>query len=123
MLPDGLDTRVGERGVTLSGGQKQRTALARAFYRDFDILLLDDVLSAVDHETEKALIEAIYRRGQGATMLLVSHRISVLSKADHIIVFEDGKLRETGRHQALLEKPDSPYARAWRLQQAEGGDE
>lgn len=121
-LPDGLSTRVGERGITLSGGQRQRTALARAFYRDFDLLLLDDVLSAVDHATEQQLIRAIYERSKGATTLIVSHRISVLQQADHILVLDAGRVVAQGRHAELAEVP-GPYADAWRLQQAEAKGE
>lgn len=116
-LVDGLDTVVGERGITLSGGQRQRTALARAFYRDFDLLLLDDVMSAVDHATEKRLIDAVYRRGGGRTTLIVSHRISALARADRIIVIDGGRVVAEGTHAELLER-DGPYARAWRLQRA-----
>ena len=116
-LAEGLNTVVGERGVTLSGGQRQRTALARVFYRDFDVLLLDDVMSAVDHATEKALIDAIYRRTKGRTTLIVSHRISVLSHADRVIVLDEGRLVEEGVHQALA-SGDGPYSRAWALQRA-----
>lgn len=116
-FPEGLDTRVGERGITLSGGQRQRTALARAFYRDFDVLLLDDVMSAVDHATEKKLIDAVYRRAAGCTTIIVSHRISVLARADRIIVLEDGRLVEEGTHASLLQRA-GPYARAWKLQRA-----
>ena len=116
-FPDGLATVVGERGMTVSGGQRQRTALARAFYRDFDVLLLDDVMSAVDHATEKKLIEALYRRTAGGTTIVVSHRISVLAKADRVIVLDGGRLVADGPHEQLL-AGDGPYARAWRLQQA-----
>jgi ATP-binding cassette subfamily B protein len=116
-LEHGLETRVGERGVMLSGGQRQRAALARAFYRDFEMLLLDDVLSAVDHATEKRLIDAIYARGKGATTLIVSHRVSALKHADRIIVLDGGKKVAEGTHDALVQE-DGPYARAWRLQQA-----
>ncbi|MGK0361055.1 MAG: ATP-binding cassette subfamily B multidrug efflux pump [Bradymonadia bacterium] len=111
----GLDTLVGERGVTVSGGQRQRTALARAFYRDFDVLLLDDVMSAVDHATEHALIKSLYRRTAGRTTLVVSHRISVLAKADRIIVLDEGRLVAEGQHVDLA-AGDGPYARAWALQ-------
>lgn len=116
-FPEGLATTVGERGITLSGGQRQRTALARAFYRDFEVLLLDDVMSAVDHATEKRLIDALYRRAARKTTLVVSHRISVLTKADRILVLDDGRLIGQGSHEELLEAAE-PYARAWRLQQA-----
>lgn len=117
-LPEGLETKVGERGVMLSGGQRQRTALARAFYKDFEILLLDDVLSAVDHATEKRLIDEIYRRRKGATTLIVSHRVSALKHADQILVMEAGRVIARGTHDALLGDKDGPYWRAWRLQQA-----
>ncbi|MEZ4474894.1 MAG: ABC transporter ATP-binding protein [bacterium] len=114
---DGLDTVVGERGITVSGGQRQRTALARAFYRDFDLLLLDDVMSAVDHATEKQLIESIYRRSRGKPTLIVSHRLSVLARASRVIVLDEGKLVDAGTHAELLRR-EGPYARTWRLQQA-----
>jgi ATP-binding cassette subfamily B multidrug efflux pump len=117
-LPEGLDTLVGERGITLSGGQRQRAALARAWYRDFDLLLLDDVMSAVDHATEKQLIEATYRRCTRATTLIVSHRCSVLARAERILVLSEGRLIASGTHEALLADAEGPYARAWRLQQA-----
>ena len=116
-FPDGLNTIIGERGVTLSGGQRQRTALARAFYRDFDVLLLDDVMSAVDHATEKKLIDALYRRSDRKTTLVVSHRISVLTRADRILVLDEGRLVSSGTHAELLETK-GPYAKAWALQQA-----
>lgn len=117
-LVDGIDTKVGERGITLSGGQRQRTALARAFYRDGKLMLLDDCMSAVDHATEKRLIDAIYKRAEGATTFIVSHRISVLKRADKVIVLDEGRLVATGVHDELAEL-EGPYRRAWRLQQAE----
>jgi ABC-type multidrug transport system fused ATPase/permease subunit len=108
---------VGERGVTLSGGQRQRAALARTFYRAFDLLLLDDVMSAVDHATEKHLIDAVYRRTNGNTALLVSHRISALSKANRILVLQDGAIVDEGTHQQLCRRPGI-YQKTWRLQNA-----
>lgn len=117
-LPEGLDTVVGERGITLSGGQRQRAALARAWYKDFELLLLDDVMSAVDHATEKRLIEAVYRRSAHATTLIVSHRCSVLAKAQRVLVLDGGRLVACDTHEALIQSPDGPYARAWKLQQA-----
>ena len=116
-LPEGLNTVVGERGVTLSGGQRQRTALARAWYRDFDLLLLDDVMSAVDHATEKRLIDALYRRTVGRTTMIVSHRVSVLTRADRVLVLDEGKLVDQGTHEELLRR-EGPYSRAWQLQRA-----
>ena len=113
---EGLNTPVGERGVTLSGGQKQRTSLARAFYRsDLRLLLLDDVLSAVDHNTEEQLIQAIYTRNPQCTTLIVSHRMSVLQKADRVIVLENGQLTDQGSPDELLAK-DGSYSAAWKAQ-------
>jgi ATP-binding cassette subfamily B multidrug efflux pump len=126
-LPDGLRTVVGERGVTLSGGQRQRVALARGFARDFDLLLLDDVLSAVDHDTEQRLVKAILRRASGAegqrpTLVVVSHRLGVLSHADRVLVLDQGRLVDQGHHSELILRP-GPYRDAWRVQREEGEDE
>ena len=126
-LPDGLDTIVGERGVMLSGGQRQRTALARALYRDPPVLLLDDVLSAVDQGTEARLVDAIrnLRERTGAdhspTTIIVSHRTSVLEHADEILVLENGRVAERGTHQELLAL-GGLYA-STHDHQARGGDE
>jgi ATP-binding cassette subfamily B multidrug efflux pump len=115
---DGLKTLVGEKGISLSGGQKQRIALARALYlEDFEVLLLDDVLSAVDHATERKLIDSIDQRK--CTSIIVSHRMSVLQKMDHIIVLDQGQIIEQGTHQTLI-KQNGLYAQAWQTQQ---GDE
>jgi ATP-binding cassette, subfamily B, multidrug efflux pump len=106
-LPEGLDTVVGERGVMLSGGQRQRAALARALHRRLPVLVLDDVLSAVDQTTEAAMVAAI--RGlrsdgpsRAPTTIIVSHRTSVLEHADEILVLEDGRIIERGTHEELL---------------------
>ena len=120
-LVDGLETVVGERGVTLSGGQRQRTALARAFYRPFQMLILDDVMSAVDHATESALINAVYRRVDGRTAIMASHRISVLAQADHIIVLDEGRIVDQGSHNELCSRPGL-YRRAWELQNGESAE-
>ncbi len=121
-LPHGVDTLVGERGVMLSGGQRQRVALAHALYRDFDVLVLDDVLSAVDHGTEQRLISALAAVGQGRhrpTVWLVSNRASALVHADTILVLEQGRLRDQGTHAELIERP-GPYQDAWNHQRVEG---
>ncbi|RME43896.1 MAG: ABC transporter ATP-binding protein [Deltaproteobacteria bacterium] len=116
-LPEGLDTVVGERGVTLSGGQRQRIALARSFFRGGKLFLLDDVLSAVDQTTEERLIAEIYRQmGEDATLVITSHRLSVLQRADEILVLDQGRLIERGTHAQLVEKPGL-YRDAWRYQQ------
>ncbi len=107
-LPKGLDTVVGERGVMLSGGQRQRSALARALYRGRPILLLDDVLSAVDQGTEARMVEAIRNLrggvagGMAPTTVIVSHRTSVLEHADEIVVLEGGRIAERGTHAQLI---------------------
>jgi ATP-binding cassette subfamily B multidrug efflux pump len=115
-FPQGVETRVGERGVTLSGGQRQRAALARAFYRQgYQLLLLDDVLSAVDHATESDLIRALYAREPRCTTLIVSHRMSVLERADRVLVFDEGALIAQGTPRALA-SGEGLYAQAWRAQ-------
>ncbi|MEC8024988.1 MAG: ABC transporter ATP-binding protein [Myxococcota bacterium] len=111
-FPDGLDTVVGERGVTLSGGQRQRAALARAFYRGGRILILDDTLSAVDHDTEQRLIQAIYAQGDGRTVVMVSNRVSALRHADILVVLDQGRVVQQGTHDELL-AAGGAYADAW----------
>jgi ATP-binding cassette subfamily B protein len=123
-LGEGLDTVVGERGVMLSGGQRQRTALARALYRRPRLLLLDDVLSAVDQETESRLVQAIRAlrdsAGGRSTTVIVSHRTSVLEHCDEILVLDAGVVAERGTHRELL-AADGLYALAHRHQEdAEG---
>lgn len=116
-LPQGLDTIVGERGISLSGGQRQRTALARGLVRPRPIVLLDDVLSAVDHHTERELLGTLRARSD-ATRLIVSHRLSALEGADLILVLEEGRLVDQGRHDELIERP-GPYRDAWLAQREE----
>ncbi len=101
-FPQGLDTMVGERGITLSGGQKQRVALARAIVRDPRILLLDDCLSAVDTETEERILRNLRTVFPGRTVLQVSHRVSAAQLADSIVVLDQGRVAETGNHHQLL---------------------
>lgn len=104
LFPDGLETIVGERGVSLSGGQKQRMSLARALMRDAEIYLLDDCLSAVDAETESTIIEGLKKALYGKTILMSSHRIAPIMRADKIMVIEDGKIMAVGKHEELLER-------------------
>ena len=102
VLPDGLDTALGERGINLSGGQKQRATIARALYRDTPILVLDDSLSAVDTVTEEAILGGLREFMADRTAIVVSHRVTVVARADVILVLEEGELVETGTHDELL---------------------
>jgi ATP-binding cassette, subfamily B, multidrug efflux pump len=117
-FPQGLETMIGERGITLSGGQKQRTAIARALVRDPTILILDDALSAVDTATEERILSALRDIRKGRTVLIVSHRVSSVKDADHIIVLDEGKIVERGTHDSLLAH-DGYYADLYRRQTLE----
>ena len=101
-FPQGLDTMVGERGITLSGGQKQRAAIARALLVDPRILILDDALSAVDTHTEEAILVRLRRQLRQRTSIVVSHRISTVRDADLILVLDQGRVVERGTHDALV---------------------
>lgn len=114
-LPDGLDTLVGERGIALSGGQRQRVTLARALARDGALLLLDDVLSAVDHVTEQELLRTLLARARRSTTVLVSHRMSALERCDRVVVLDEGRVVGFGTHAELVERP-GPYRDAWLAQ-------
>ena len=115
-LPAGLDTVLGERGINLSGGQKQRTAIARAFARHPHVVLLDDALSAVDTQTEAAILQGLRQALAGRTAVIASHRISAVRDADAILVLEDGAIVERGRHDALVAH-EGRYAQLLRRQQ------
>jgi ATP-binding cassette subfamily B protein len=103
-FPGGLDTVVGERGITLSGGQKQRTAIARAIMRDPAVLILDDALSSVDTLTEERILSALQEIMRGRTTILISHRVSTVRNADRIFVVEFGRVAEQGTHAELIGK-------------------
>ncbi|AQQ52538.1 ABC transporter ATP-binding protein [Planococcus lenghuensis] len=104
MLPQGLDTLVGEKGVALSGGQKQRISIARALIKNPEILILDDSLSAVDAKTEAQIIENIQQERAGKTTIITTHRLSAVQHADWVVVMDDGKVIEEGTHEQLVSK-------------------
>jgi len=114
---DGYDTLVGERGVTLSGGQRQRLQLARALLKDPPLLLLDDALSAVDSQTEGAILDALERRRGRRTTIVIAHRLSTLARADRVLVLERGRVAQIGTHDTLV-RVDGPYQRLWSIQSA-----
>lgn len=103
-FPKGMDTLIGEKGITLSGGQKQRIDIARTILMKPNILILDDPLSSVDIHTEKRILEGLERFFQGRTVLIITHRIAPLLKADRIIVLDEGRIVEEGDHLSLFEK-------------------
>lgn len=115
----GLSTVIGERGVTLSGGQRLRSALARALVIEPRVLLLDDVFSAVDLETERSIWERIRKRLSGTTVVIVSHRVSVLRRCDRVAVLREGRLAELGTHEQLIDAGGF-YAETFLLQERFG---
>ncbi|MFJ3387649.1 ABC transporter ATP-binding protein [Lysinibacillus sp. NPDC086135] len=119
-LPMGLETLVGEKGVSLSGGQKQRVSIARALIKDPEILMLDDSLSAVDAKTEARIIENIQRERQDKTTIITTHRLSGIQHADLIIVLDEGQIVEQGTHEQLLSL-QGWYKEQFDRQQLEGG--
>jgi ATP-binding cassette subfamily B protein len=114
-LADGYATRLGERGVTLSGGQRQRIALARAILRDAPILLLDEATSSLDAESEMAVQEALQRLTASRTTLVIAHRLATVQRATRILVMDQGRIVEEGRHADLVRR-GGLYSRLAELQ-------
>lgn len=117
-LPEGYETRVGERGLKLSGGEKQRVGIARTFLKNPPILLLDEATSALDTQTERDIQESLARMGEGRSVIAIAHRLSTIADADRIIVLEAGEIVEEGRHETLLAM-GGRYAAMWARQSAE----
>jgi len=114
-LPEGLDTRVGDRGALLSGGQRQRVAIARALLKDAPVLILDEATSALDTESERVIQQALDELLRDRTTLVIAHRLSTIEKADRILVMEEGRLAESGTHADLIAR-GGVYAALHRMQ-------
>jgi subfamily B ATP-binding cassette protein MsbA len=114
-LPEGLETRIGDRGILLSGGQRQRIAIARAMLKDAPLLILDEATSSLDSESERVVQDALQRLARDRTSLIIAHRLSTVERADRILVLEHGRLVETGTHHMLLEQ-GGLYSELYQLQ-------
>jgi len=114
-LPQGLDTHIGERGITLSGGQKQRIAIARAILRDAPLLLLDEATSSLDAESETLVQAALEKLMQGRTTIVIAHRLATVLSCDRLLVLDGGRIVEEGTHQALA-AAGGLYSRLAKLQ-------
>jgi ABC-type multidrug transport system fused ATPase/permease subunit len=102
-LPEGYATEVGERGVTLSGGQRQRIAIARAIIRNAPIVILDEPLTGLDAAAAASVLEALERLMRGKTVIIITHQLSIVKRADRLVVLEDGRIAQQGTHGELIE--------------------
>jgi len=114
-LPEGYNTEVGERGVKISEGQKQRISLARAIYKDPEVLILDEATSALDSEAEKVIQDSILSIKNKYTIIAIAHRLSTIENSDKILVIEKGRVTETGVHKDLI-AANGTYAKYYKLQ-------
>ena len=121
-LPEGISTRVGERGLKLSGGERQRVAIARAVLKSAPILVFDEATSSLDSESERAVMQAFRALAGHHTAVVIAHRLSTIVDADRILVLEDGRLVEQGKHEALLAQ-EGRYTALWQAQQRETGQQ
>ena len=115
-LPDGLDTLLGERGLTLSGGQRQRVAIARAMLRNAPIVILDEATSALDNESEAIVQQAMDNLMKNRTVFIIAHRLSTIKNADRIAVINEGELVELGKHDELLAIEGGAYKALYEMQ-------
>jgi ATP-binding cassette, subfamily B, bacterial len=115
-FPEGYDTFVGERGVKLSGGERQRVAIARAILKNAPILVLDEATSSLDSESEHLIQDALHTLMQGKTTIVIAHRLSTIMEMDRIVVIENGKITEQGKHEELLKARQGTYQKLWQIQ-------
>lgn len=119
-LPQGYDTMVGEGGCTLSGGEKQRISIARAMLKDAQIILLDEATASLDPENEVEVQKAIDTLIKGRTVIAIAHRLKTIKGADQIIVLDNGRIREKGTHETLMQA-EGLYAQLWNIQEQISG--